>query len=305
MRHHADLKKFILTKVCYSTREYSRRLFNRFKNHFKSLKPDERRNFTFKPSQENCYRSYFNPLYMEQRWFIFHINAEYDFQTHKWNYPKNRVRGRDSRVHFIVLYFLGPRIALAIWLPLHTNQSYHSCQTIHWKIFCDDGWYGKAKICKHLVQKRNKFFDKKRSCCWLYRIGTILLPRLWTILAMKCPSVIPRIEASKFCEKNQMDLWYPSVPFGDVPPSKKIQMNLKPADHFLFWSSLIRINLTHFKTPINEIVLDEWISMEYGETRNSPLTLMIYINDIHYLIWILQYNLCYGPSKYLSIYCDI
>ena len=114
MRHHADLKKFILTKVCYSTREYSRRLFNRFKNHFKSLKPDERRNFTFKPSQENCYRSYFNPLYMEQRWFIFHINAEYDFQTHKWNYPKNRVRGRDSRVHFIVLYFLGPRIALAI-----------------------------------------------------------------------------------------------------------------------------------------------------------------------------------------------
>ena len=95
---------------------------------------------------------------------------------------------------------------------------------------------------------------------------------------MKCPSVIPRIEASKFCEKNQMNLWYPSEPFGDVPPSKKIQMNLKPADHFLFWSSLIRINLTHFKTPINEIVLDEWISMEYGETRNRPFILWtIYI----------------------------
>ena len=37
---------------------------------------------------------------------------------------------------------------------------------------------------------------------------------------------------------------------------------------FLFWSSIERKNMTHFKTPINEFELDEWIEMESAETRN-------------------------------------
>ena len=77
-----------------------------------------------------------------------------------------------------------------------------------------------------------------------------------------------------------MHLWYPIEPFGDVPLEARTRMNLKSSEQFMFWSSLERTNLTHFKTPINNIVLDEWISMGYAEVRNC-LSLFIRFDSLY------------------------
>ena len=85
-------------------------------------------------------------------------------------------------------------------------------------------------------------------------------------------------EAFQFRKARGMKLWYPTKPFDDVPENKRKQMQLEYeigspkrtlTKHFLFWSSIERKNITHFKTPINEIKLDQWFKMESGETRNS------------------------------------
>ena len=86
---------------------------------------------------------------------------------------------------------------------------------------------------------------------------------------------IPEKEAFRFCEENRMKLWYPSQPFENVTDVDRKLTNLFSyrngnvhSGNVLFWSSLKRKNITHFETPINEIVLRKWIEIENGEKRN-------------------------------------
>ena len=61
----------------------------------KSFKADQDRpdprNKTEK-DYEMCVKTYFDPLFIEKQWFIFHVNAEFDFQSSTWNYPTKKVR---------------------------------------------------------------------------------------------------------------------------------------------------------------------------------------------------------------------
>ena len=77
-------------------------------------------------------------------------------------------------------------------------------------------------------------------------------------------------DAFQFCEENRMKLWYPSRPFQNVTDHDRKLINAfsHRTGNVLFWSSIKRINTTHFETPINEIVLQEWIEIENGEIRN-------------------------------------
>ena len=69
-------------------------------------------------------------------------------------------------------------------------------------------------------------------------------------------------EALEYCDHHQMKLWYPSQPFEKVSIDERKLIG--STSNWLFWSSLKRKNTTHFETPINEIVLEEWIQMGNG-----------------------------------------
>ena len=70
-------------------------------------------------------------------------------------------------------------------------------------------------------------------------------------------------EASEYCDQKQMKLWYPSRPFEKVSIGERKLIG--STSNWVFWSSLKRKNTTHFETPINEIVLEEWIQMGNAE----------------------------------------
>ena len=73
----------------------------------------------------------------------------------------------------------------------------------------------------------------------------------------------PKKEALKFCDHHRMKLWYPSRPFENVLIGQRKLIGL--TSNWLFWSSLKRKNTTHFETPINEIVLEDWLLMGNAE----------------------------------------
>ena len=72
-----------------------------------------------------------------------------------------------------------------------------------------------------------------------------------------------------------MKLWYPSQPFENVSIDERkligpTSTNSEMSHCWLFWSSLKRKNTTHFETPINEIVLQDWIKMGNAEKSYVP-----------------------------------
>ena len=82
-------------------------------------------------------------------------------------------------------------------------------------------------------------------------------------------------EGLQFCNQNRMKLWYPSQPFENVSIDERkligpTSTNSEMSHSWLFWSSLKRKNTTHFETPINEIVLQDWIKMGSAEKSYVP-----------------------------------
>ena len=67
------------------------------------------------------------------------------------------------------------------------------------------------------------------------------------------------LDAYQACFNLNMHLWYPIKPFQNV----SIDESLLSANNIfrdgIFWTSLERINSTHWKSPINIIILNEWI----------------------------------------------
>ena len=74
-----------------------------------------------------------------------------------------------------------------------------------------------------------------------------------------------------------MKLWYPSRPFENVSIGERKLIGL--TSNWLFWSSLKRKNTTHFETPVNDIVLEDWMLTGNAE-KNCVLKCLIGDSDV-------------------------
>ena len=67
------------------------------------------------------------------------------------------------------------------------------------------------------------------------------------------------LDAYQACSNLNMHLWYPIKPFQNVSIEKNFLLTNNIFQSEIFWTSLERVNSTHWKSPINCMILDEWI----------------------------------------------
>ena len=181
----------------------------------------------------------------EKSWLCYHINVIYDFESRTWKSPTEVVPSSQWQLEYPYLPY---NLILAGRDPRTAQAEYQKLELV---------------LIRYVVPRfkvndyENKFYGMPVD------ISHKNVARIWcrneTDSQIMDEKRVRYLDAYQACFNLNMHLWYPIKPFQNV----SIDESLLSANNIfrdeIFWTSLERINSTHWKSPINIIILNEWI----------------------------------------------
>ena len=189
----------------------------------------------------------------EQSWLCFHINVIYEFESRTWRSPTEAVPSSQWQLEYPYLPY---NLILSGRAPRTAQAEY--------RVFRKENFQKLELVLIRCVVLRLKVLDyENKFYAMPVDISHKNVARIWcqneTDSQIMSEKKVRYLDAYQACFNLNMHLWYPIKPFQNV----SIDENLLSANNIfrgeIFWTSLERVNSTHWKSPINIIILNEWI----------------------------------------------